>query len=70
LKEEEFATHGAKAPDMMSQTITASTPHREIPLGKLVVAIILQGAISASAAVLAHHGARHAFVRLAGEWPG
>jgi hypothetical protein len=44
--------------------------HREIPLGKLVVALILEGAIFRVLRGLADHGARHAFARLTGEWPG
>jgi hypothetical protein len=44
--------------------------YREIPLGKLVLALVLQGAIFGVIRGLAEHGARHAFARLAGEWPG
>jgi hypothetical protein len=44
--------------------------YREIPLVKLVVALVLEGAIFGVIRGLADHGARHAFARLAGEWPG
>lgn len=44
--------------------------HREIALGKLVVALILEGAIFRLLRGLADHGARHGFARLTGEWPG
>jgi Protein of unknown function (DUF4235) len=44
--------------------------YREIPFGKLVLALILQGAIFRVLRGLADHGTRHAFARLTGEWPG
>jgi uncharacterized protein DUF4235 len=44
--------------------------YREISLGKLVVALILEGAIFGVLRGLADHGARHGFARLTGEWPG
>lgn len=44
--------------------------YRKIPLGKLVVALILEGAIFGVLRGLADHGARHGFARLTGEWPG
>jgi hypothetical protein len=44
--------------------------HREIALGKLVLALLLEGAIFRALRGLADHGARHGFARLTGEWPG
>jgi hypothetical protein len=44
--------------------------YREIALGKLVVALFLEGAIFSVLRGLADHGARHGFARLTGEWPG
>lgn len=44
--------------------------HREITLGKLVVALLLEGAIFRVLRGLADHAARHGFARLTGEWPG
>jgi Protein of unknown function (DUF4235) len=44
--------------------------YREIALGKLVVALLLQGAIFRLLRGLADHAARHGFARLTGEWPG
>jgi hypothetical protein len=44
--------------------------YREIALGKLVVALILEGAIFRVLRGLADYGARHGFARLTGEWPG
>jgi hypothetical protein len=44
--------------------------YREIALGKLVVALLIEGAIFRALRGLADHGARHGFARLTGEWPG
>lgn len=44
--------------------------YREIALGKLVLALLLEGAIFRVLRGLADHGARHGFARLTGEWPG
>jgi hypothetical protein len=44
--------------------------YREIALGKLVVALLLEGAIFGVLRGLADHAARHSFARLTGEWPG
>jgi Protein of unknown function (DUF4235) len=44
--------------------------YREIALGKLVLALVLQGAIFRVLRGLADHAARHGFARLTGEWPG
>jgi hypothetical protein len=44
--------------------------HREIAFGKLVVALLLEGAIFSVLRGLADHGARQGFARLTGEWPG
>ena len=44
--------------------------YREIAIGKLVVALLIEGAIFGVLRGLADHGARHGFARLTGEWPG
>jgi xanthosine utilization system XapX-like protein len=44
--------------------------YREITVGKLVVALLIEGAILGVLRGLADHGARHGFARLTGEWPG
>lgn len=50
---------------------TAPDPkYREISLKKLVPALILEGAIFTAIRGLVDHGARHAFQRLTGSWPG
>ena len=44
--------------------------HREISFGKLVPALLLEGAIFRAVRGLFDHGARQAFSRLTGSWPG
>jgi hypothetical protein len=44
--------------------------HREIRIGKLVAALVLQGAIFRLFRGLADHASRQGFVRLMGIWPG
>ena len=44
--------------------------YREIAIGKLGVALLIEGAIFGVLRGLADHGARHGFARLTGEWPG
>jgi hypothetical protein len=44
--------------------------YREIAIGKMVVALLLQGAIARVIRGLVDHGLRHGFARLTGEWPG
>jgi len=44
--------------------------HREIALGKLILALLIQGAIFGVLRGLADHAARHGFARMTGEWPG
>jgi hypothetical protein len=44
--------------------------HREIAIGKLIAALMLEGAIFRLVRGLFDHGSRHGFARLAGSWPG
>jgi hypothetical protein len=44
--------------------------HRQIHLGKLVIALFIEGAIFRVVRGFAEHGARHGFAALAGHWPG
>jgi Protein of unknown function (DUF4235) len=44
--------------------------HREIPLAKLLVALLVQGAIFRLVRGLVDHGSRHAWHRATGTWPG
>jgi Protein of unknown function (DUF4235) len=44
--------------------------HRNIHLGKLALALVIEGALFALIRGLVDHGSRHAFSRLAGSWPG
>ncbi len=44
--------------------------HRRVHLGKLALALTLEGAVFALIKGLVDHGSRHAFTRLTGSWPG
>jgi hypothetical protein len=44
--------------------------HRQIPLKKLIPALLLEGAIFRAVRGLFDHGSRQAFSRLTGSWPG
>jgi hypothetical protein len=44
--------------------------HREASLGKLAVALLIEGAIFRLAKGLFDHAARRGFARMTGEWPG
>jgi hypothetical protein len=44
--------------------------HREIKLLKLVVALLIEGALFSVIRGLVDHGSRHAFARMTGAWPG
>jgi hypothetical protein len=44
--------------------------HREIVLGQLALALVLEGAIAKLVRGLADHGLRHAWAGSVGEWPG
>lgn len=44
--------------------------HREVGIAKLVLALLVQGAIFRLVRGLADHGMRHGFARATGAWPG
>ena len=44
--------------------------HREISYGKLVAALLFEGAIFRLVKGLTDHGARKGFARMTGSWPG
>jgi hypothetical protein len=44
--------------------------HREIPLIKMLSALLVEGAIFRVVRGIADHGTRHAWARLTGSWPG
>lgn len=44
--------------------------HREISYGKLVAALLFEGAIFRLVKGLTDHGARKGFARITGSWPG
>lgn len=44
--------------------------HREVPIGTLALALVLEGAITRLVRGMADHGLRQGMVRLTGSWPG
>lgn len=44
--------------------------HRDVRLGKLALALVIEGALFSLIKGFADHGSRHAFTRLTGAWPG
>ncbi len=44
--------------------------HRDVRLGKLIVALAIDGAVVRLVKGLVDHGARQGFQRLTGSWPG
>jgi hypothetical protein len=44
--------------------------HREVPLAKMLIALLVEGAIFRVVRGLADHGTRHGWRRLTGQWPG
>ncbi|MGA9856249.1 MAG: DUF4235 domain-containing protein [Solirubrobacteraceae bacterium] len=44
--------------------------HREVPWGKLAIAVTLEAAVFALTRAAVDHGARQAFYRATGSWPG
>ena len=44
--------------------------HRSVNLLKLVLALMIEGALFALIRGLVDHGSRHAFARVTGTWPG
>ena len=64
----------SKAFDAIWGKVDAQEPpqpeHREISIGKLAIALIIEGAIFRLVKGLFDHGARRGFERMTGEWPG
>jgi hypothetical protein len=44
--------------------------HREVPLPKMLLALLVEGAIFRLVRGLVDHGSRHGWARLSGSWPG
>ena len=44
--------------------------HRDVPLAKTAIALLVEGAIFRLVRGLTDHGARHAFAGVTGTWPG
>lgn len=56
--------------EMIDDEEPPDSKHREISLGKLLVASALEGAIFRAVKEAADHGSRRAFFNLTGAWPG
>jgi hypothetical protein len=65
---------GRKAFDAIWGKVDEEEPpqpeHRQVSLPKLVIALVLEGAIFRLAKGLFDHGARRGFARWTGSWPG
>jgi Protein of unknown function (DUF4235) len=65
---------GRKAFDAIWGRIDEEEPphpdHRDVSLGKLAIALAIEGAIFRLVKGLFDHGARRSFARMTGEWPG
>jgi hypothetical protein len=44
--------------------------HRQVPLPKMLVALLVEGAIFRLVRGLVDHGSRHGWAQLTGSWPG
>lgn len=44
--------------------------HRNVHVGKLLIALAIEGAIFSLIRGIVSHGSRHAYTRLTGSWPG
>jgi hypothetical protein len=44
--------------------------HRDVPLAKMLIALLIEGAIARLIRGLIDHGARHGWSRVTGTWPG
>jgi hypothetical protein len=47
-----------------------SAGHREVSMPKLLLALLIEGALFSLIKGLVDHGSRHAFARVTGAWPG
>ena len=47
-----------------------SAEHRAVSVPKLVLALLIEGALFSLIRGLVDHGSRHAFARVTGAWPG
>lgn len=47
-----------------------SAEHKEVSVPKLVLALLVEGALFSLIKGLVDHGSRHAFARVTGAWPG
>ena len=65
---------GQKAFDAIWGKVDAQEPpqpeHRDVSLGKLAIALLIEGAIFRLVKGLFDHAARRGFARMTGAWPG
>jgi len=54
----------------IDETEPPKPEHRDVQVGKIVLAVAIEGTIFALVKGLVDHGSRHAFLRLTGSWPG
>ncbi|MEA2494412.1 MAG: hypothetical protein QOJ29_2323 [Thermoleophilaceae bacterium] len=55
---------------LVDQEEAPEAEHKEIAIGKLVLALVIEGAIFRAVRGLVDHGARRSFYNLTGRWPG
>lgn len=55
---------------LVDDTEAPEPEHRDVPWGKLTLALALEGAIFRATRGAIDHGSRVAYQRLTGEWPG
>jgi len=55
---------------LFDQEEAPAAEHKEISIAKLVLALVIEGAVFRAVRGLVDHGARQSFFRLTGSWPG
>jgi hypothetical protein len=55
---------------MFDEEEAPSPKHRDVPLGKMLAALVVQGAIFRAVRGLADHQLRRGFAAVTGSWPG
>jgi hypothetical protein len=56
--------------DVIDDQEPPQSEHRDIHLGKLILALAIEGALLSLLKGFVDHSARHVFARLTGSWPG
>ena len=55
---------------LVSDEEAPEAEHRQVSLVKLVLALVIEGAVFRAVRGLVDHGSRHGFERVTGQWPG